>query len=130
MATPIRIAVVNHDAVFLRLVAQILETQGYDALLCPGGTAAHDVIVREQPDMIMIDTWLESRDTGWALLQTLRLDAATAKIPILVCSSDADEVMRQANQLEAMPRVGVLPKPFDPSQLLKKITELLAAPVV
>ena len=124
MAETARIAVVNHDSVFLRLIDRIFRADGHEAILCPSGTAAHEVIVQQQPDLIMIDTWLEAQEAGWALVQTLRLDEATRRIPILICSSDPAEVRRRAGQLETMPGVDVLPKPFDPEALLAKVAQM------
>jgi CheY-like chemotaxis protein len=73
----------------------------------------------------MIDTWLEVQEAGWALVQTLRLDEATRRIPILICSSDPAEVKRRAGQLETTPGVDVLPKPFDPEALLAKVAQMM-----
>ncbi len=125
MAATARIAVVNHDSVFLRLIDRVLRGGGYEPILCPSGTTAHEVIVQQQPDLIMIDTWLEAQEAGWALVQTLRLDEATRRIPILICSSDPTEVRLRAGQLETMPNVDVLPKPFDPESLLAKVAHMM-----
>ncbi len=125
MAATARIAVVNHDSVFLRLIDLVLRGDGHEPIPCPSGTAAHEVIVQQQPDLIMIDTWLEVQEAGWALVQTLRLDEATRRIPSLICSSDPNEVKRRAGQLETMPNVDVLPKPFDPESLLAKLAHMM-----
>ena len=91
----IRIAVVNHDAVFLSLVRKILETEGYEAIICPEGTAAHEIISTGQPDLVLLDTWLEFRESGWTLLQTLRLDERTRDIPVVVATSDPETTKTQ-----------------------------------
>lgn len=121
-----KIAVVNHDPVFLRLMDRILKSDGYEPIICPSGTAAHDIIVSEQPDLIMIDTWLEDREAGWALLQTLMLDDTTKDIPILLCSSDSEEVARRLEQLKDIATLTIVAKPFDPDKLLAKVREVLA----
>lgn len=116
-----RIAVVNHEPVFLSLMQRILEVEGYEVTLCPEGTAAHSVIAREQPDVVVLDTWLETREGGWSLLQTLRLDDLTRHLPVLICSSDPDEVKRRMSMLEDLPNISFLPKPFDPQGLLRAV---------
>lgn len=57
--------------------------------------------------------------------QTLRLDEATRPIPILICSSDPNEVKRRAGHLETMPNVDVLAKPFDPEALLARMAQMM-----
>ncbi len=125
MASSVRIAVVNHDAVFLRLIDRIFRSNDYTPILCPSGTAAHDIIAREQPDVIMIDTWLEVQDVGWTLLQTLRLDDATRHIPVLLCTADPMQIQRRFAEIEPVANFAVLAKPFDPEQLLAAVAKLL-----
>jgi CheY-like chemotaxis protein len=127
MAGPKTIAIVNHDPVFLRLVDVILENGGYNPVTCPSGTSAHDVIVRLQPDLVMIDTWLETRDQGWLIVQTLRLDEATLSIPILLTSSDPDGFQHRSLEVAAMTNMLILPKPFDPESLLLAAERILSA---
>jgi DNA-binding response OmpR family regulator len=122
----IRIAVVNHDAVFLGLIRKILESDGYEAVICPEGSAAHEIIASGQPDIIMLDTWLEFRESGWTLLQTLRLDDNTKHIPVVVCTSDPEALKARMTQVERMGNLKTLPKPFDPESLLAAIREMLA----
>jgi DNA-binding response OmpR family regulator len=121
------IAVVNHDPVYLGLVQQILAVEGYEPLICPEGTAAHSVIVERQPDAVLLDTWLEHQESGWILLQTLRLDEQTMHIPILLCTSDPDGVKARIEQIEKLGQIRVLNKPFDPATMLREMKEMLAS---
>jgi DNA-binding response OmpR family regulator len=121
----IKIVVVNHDAVFLGLMRRILESDGYEAIICPDGTAAHETILTTQPEIILLDTWLEVRESGWTLLQTLRLDDNTKHIPIVLCTSDLEALNSRASQVERMGNIQMLPKPFDPESLLQAVRETL-----
>lgn len=129
MGDPLRIAICNHEPVFLSLMQRVLEVDGYQVTLCPEGTIAHSVIAREQPALIILDTWLETREGGWSLLQTLRLDDATRNLPILICSSDPEEVKRRMSQLKTMPNITFLAKPFDPQTLLRSVRQSLESGV-
>lgn len=124
VASPIRVAVVDHDPVFLRLTEQILRSEGYDVILCPSGTKAHIVVASHQPDVVMIDTWLSTHDDGWSLLQTLRLDPETDHIPILLTSSAAEDVRDLAADRTAMRNVLILAKPFASVGLLHAVARL------
>jgi DNA-binding response OmpR family regulator len=125
MADPL-IGIANHDAVLLRLLAQVLEDAGFRTITLPEGTTAYDEIRKRQPDLVILDTWLESRESGWMLFQTLRLDRETRQIPVLICSSDLDEFEKRATALEEHTRVGVLHKPFDIDALVKRVQQMLA----
>jgi CheY-like chemotaxis protein len=125
MADTKTIAVVDHDPTFLRILDHLLRTAGYNPVQCPGGAGAHDVISQLQPDLILIDTWLGTRDEGWVVLQTLRLDEATLAIPILLTTSDPEEVKQRSAEVEAMTNMIILPKPFNPDSLLGAVERIL-----
>jgi DNA-binding response OmpR family regulator len=120
------IGIADHDPVLLRLLGQVLNDAGFRTITLPEGTTAYDEIRKQQPDLIILDTWLESREAGWMLFQTLRLDRTTRGIPVLICSSDLDEYEKRAAALEEHSRVGVLNKPFDIDVLVKRVQQMLA----
>jgi DNA-binding response OmpR family regulator len=125
MAAPL-IGIANHDPVFMRLLDQVLTEAGFQTLQLPGGSGAYDEIKKHRPDLILLDTWLDSREAGWILFQVLRLDRETRHIPVLICSSDLVEYEKRASALEEHSRVGVLNKPFDIDMLVARVRQMLA----
>lgn len=73
-----------------------------------------------QPDMVLLDLWLEQRGDSWTILHALRHDAATAQSPIIICTADRqaieDEVARYADA-----RCQVMTKPFEVDALLATV---------
>lgn len=129
MAKQIHVAVVHTDPVFLRLAALILKDGGYLATTCRSGPEAHGTVLASGADVVVVDTWPESRGEGWDLVQTLRLDEATKHIPIILTSSDPKDARHRAADSKAMRNVLVLGKPFVPEVLLaavKRVTSLSA----
>jgi CheY-like chemotaxis protein len=104
----------------------ILEAEGYKATVCPAGEEAHEVIAREQPEVIVVDTWLQIRDAGWELVQILRLDAATKHIPIIIATSDSEHLEDYASKASALRNVLLIPKPFDEETLIRAIRRVTA----
>ena len=125
MAAPL-IAIANHDPVLVRLLSVVLTTAGFEWMALPASSLAYDEINRRQPDLIILDTWLETREAGWTLFQELRLDEVTREIPVLICSSDLEEYERRAASLEKHGNVSVLNKPFDIDVLVKRVRQMLA----
>ena len=125
MAAPL-IGIADHDAVLIRLLDQVLTEAGFQTVQLPEGARAYEEIKKHQPDLIVLDTWLESREAGWVLFQVLRLDRETREIPVLVCSSDLQEFEKRAGWLENHSDVGVLNKPFDIDVLIAKVDEMLS----
>jgi CheY-like chemotaxis protein len=125
MADPL-IGIADHDPVLIRLLSQVLEEEGYGCVHLPEGSLAYEAIKQRPPDLIILDTWLESREAGWTLFQVLRLDPETKKIPVLICSSDLAEFEKRAASLEGHAHVGVLNKPFDIDVLVRSVRRMLA----
>jgi DNA-binding response OmpR family regulator len=124
MAAPL-IAVVNHEATFLRLMDDLLRSEGYETLTIPDGGSAYEVLKRDQPVLVIIDTWLGARDQGLDLIQLLKLDAETASIPILVVSSDDKERITEKLANPSGDGIELLFKPFEPEDLITAIKNIL-----
>jgi CheY-like chemotaxis protein len=122
------IAVLDHDVVLLRLMESLLQAEGFRTLPLRDTASALPIIRRERPDILMLDTWVEDAESGWRLLRRLLANPDTRRIPLLVCSSDAQVFDRQTRILGRAERVEVVPKPFDTDALLEKLRSLLGEP--
>jgi CheY-like chemotaxis protein len=121
MSKPV-IAVVNDDTQFLRLMEMVLFNAGYDTLIFFEGTTAFDDIRSHLPDLVVLDIRMESPESGWLILDLMRLDETTANIPVVVCSADHDQLLSKEEYL-ATKRASVLLKPFDIDDLVSKVRE-------
>ena len=70
--------------------------------------------IAKQPDLILLDNRLPDA-TGSEILRELASVPATAAIPVVILSSDADEFI---NQLIAEGAAEAVPKPFDIHQFI------------
>lgn len=122
-----RIAVVNEDTAYLRMMETFLQMEGYDTFAWREGSTAYEVIKQERPDLVILDIRLERPDAGWVVLDLLRLDPATADIPVIVASGDLGSLREKEEHLRAQ-RCLVLPKPFGLEELLAKIREVIGPP--
>ncbi len=123
MAEP-TIAVVNNDTDFLDLMEELLRLEGYNTLICREGDRAYELMKTVQPDLIILDIRLEHAETGWTVLERLRLDPKTTAIPVIVCSADSAFLREKAISLQQL-RCDILEKPFDLDMLLEKVAHSL-----
>lgn len=120
-----KIAVVNDDTQFLRMMHMILEGEGYDASVCFEEGNAFEILKQLQPALIILDIRMESPDGGWNLLDLLTLERSTAQIPVIVCSAAHDDLLRKQEFLTNL-GVRILLKPFRVEMLLELVEEMLA----
>ena len=119
-----KISVINADTAFLRLMLEFLTDAGYEVMLHEQDGAIHGQLREESADLIVLDVSIEQPDSGWTLLELLRLDPATATIPIIVCSADVLQ-LRSKEQLLKELHCAILEKPFDLETLLSTISTML-----
>jgi DNA-binding NtrC family response regulator len=118
------VAVVNNDTDFLELMNDLLSLEGYRTIICREGDRAYGMIKETRPDLVILDVRLDHAEQGWTILELVRLDPATAQIPVIVCSADARFLREKATTLHGL-RCDTLEKPFDLNTLLEKVARAL-----
>lgn len=117
-----KILVVNDTQEILDLFRDILQEEGYEVELY--SYAFNDLveIKRIAPDLIILDYIIGGEDYGWQVLQKLKMDRATAAIPVIVCTGAVRQVREMEGHLKEK-GVGIVLKPFDIDDLLHEVSE-------
>jgi CheY-like chemotaxis protein len=123
MTDPV-IAVINNDTEFLELMQDLLSVEGYKTFICKEGDKAYAMVKELQPSLVVLDIRMDQPETGWVVLELLRLDPQTTMIPVIVCSADTPFLREKAASLQAL-RCDILEKPFDLETLLDKVATAL-----
>ena len=118
-----RILVVDDEPEIIELVEFNLKQAGYAVTTADDGAEALKKARTQTPDLIILDVMLPEMD-GFEICKTLRLDAATAKIPIIMLTAKAAEIDRVLG-LE-LGADDYLTKPFSPRELLLRVKKILA----
>ena len=117
------ILVADDDPLLSDLVRFKLEAQGHRLTLVEDGQAALGAIRSDRPDIVILDSMMPIL-SGLRLLQTLKADADTAAIPVIMLTArkGQDDVV---NALQAGAD-DYMTKPFLPGELVLRIERLLA----
>jgi two-component system phosphate regulon response regulator OmpR len=115
-----KILVVDDDARLRELLVRYLGEQGYAVEAAPDAVSMDKLRQREHFDLMVLDLMLPGED-GLAICRRLR--AAGEIIPIIMLTARGDEVDRILG-LE-MGADDYLPKPFNPRELLARISAIL-----
>jgi phosphate regulon transcriptional regulator PhoB len=116
------ILIVEDEVDIADLVKYHLEREGFATRTLSDGKHALELIVRDHPDLIILDLMLPGMD-GLELCRRLRSQAATQAIPIIMLTARAEEVDRIVG-LE----IGAddyVPKPFSPRELVARVKAVL-----
>lgn len=111
------------DVATNRIVFKVkLGAAGYNAIIASGGIDCLKLARTELPDVILLDLFLQDM-TGIDVLQALKASPRTARIPVVVVSSESDPAVR----IEAL-RAGAedfLTRPVDDQRLLARLRGIL-----
>lgn len=118
------ILAINNNADVLALFTDLLEDEGYRVTTQVYSDRDLPRIAALDPDLIIVDYMWASEDDGWSLLQMLRMNRATAKVPIILCTGAVTHVRETEGHLATM-GIEVVFKPFDIEHLLEAIDRLL-----
>ena len=122
-----RIAVIDDDTVFVDLMHDLLANgEGYEVVSSSQWVQSYEFIKNSDPDLVILDLMMGRDQTGWAILQLLQEDPATARIPVILCSAAEPALRQKSWRLNDLATVEAVPKPFDVDQLLDVIARLLA----
>ncbi len=109
----------------LTLVERTLERlPGVKMISATQGGLGLELIREHRPDLVLLDLHLPGL-SGAEVLEQLKADPATARIPVVVVSADATE--EQIERLKQLGADAYLTKPVDVRQLLETVDSKLAA---
>ena len=117
-----KILVVDDEPEAVELVEFNLKQAGYIVTTAADGAEALKKARAQIPDLIVLDVMLPEMD-GFEICKTLRLDPATARVPILMLTAKAAEIDRVLG-LE-LGADDYLTKPFSPRELLLRIKKII-----
>jgi DNA-binding response OmpR family regulator len=118
-----RVLVVDDSDVIRHLISVNLEMEGFEVITAVDGQDALDKMVDVLPDVMTIDVKMPRLD-GFTTVAMLRADPRMRQVKVAMvtaCAQDSD--------VERGAEVGVdafITKPFDPSNLVRTVRDLVA----
>lgn len=100
----------------------LLKREGYNVVIARDGQEAVDAIVREQPDLVLLDVMMPKK-TGFEVCQEVRSNEAVQATKILMLTAkgrDTDVAKGLALGADAY-----MTKPFATRELVQKVAEML-----
>jgi CheY-like chemotaxis protein len=102
-----RIVIIDDQPEAIRLLTELLkETTDFKVYSAQSGDEGISLVARRRPNLIILDLRMPGKD-GFAVLDELRGNPETAKIPVLVVTGDLD---LSSTELAQLKNISVLPK--------------------
>jgi len=116
------VLVVDDDPVIVKLLQVNFEMEGYEVITASDGEEGLQRARESMPDVMLLDVMMP-KINGLQVASTLKGDATTAGIPIVLLSAKAQAADVQAGKAVADEYIT---KPFDPLELLDRVSKLIA----
>jgi len=117
-----RLLIVEDDADIAHLLAHAVRKAGFDAAVLLSGAGVVARVREALPDLLLLDVMLPGVD-GRDICRSLRADARTSSIPIIIITARAEEDERIAG-LE-LGADDYITKPFSPREVVARIRAVL-----
>jgi len=118
-----RILVVEDEPDIAGLIAYGLTTAGYQVETVGDGTTAADTILRERPDLVVLDLMLPGRSGLELLAEIRKSDGPEAVVPVLILTAKRTEDDRITGLEYGAD--DYLTKPFSPRELVLRVEAIL-----
>jgi CheY-like chemotaxis protein len=119
-----RVLVVEDEPENRLFIGMMLRNEGYDVTEAEDGPSAfHLLNDGAAPELILLDVMMPGLN-GWQVFERLREDPRWQRIPVVMLTA-----LAQRTDVERAVQLGVdgyLTKPFEPTDLLHTIEEMLA----
>jgi diguanylate cyclase (GGDEF)-like protein len=119
-----KVMIVDDEPIMMDVVQAFLEDAGYtNFLITEDSTQALDLMLKERPDVLLMDLFMPGKD-GFELLTDIRRDPSLRYLPVIVLTAASDgDTKLEALELGA---TDFLSKPVDPSELKLRLRNALA----
>jgi len=113
-----RVLVVDDEPDIVYMVKVILRSAGFDVEAASGVGDAISQLTGEDPDLVLLDLRLADGE-GWAVLDHLRSEGRTDRIPVIILSAHASPSTEERAVREGAR--AYITKPFVASALLETV---------
>jgi DNA-binding response OmpR family regulator len=117
-----RILIADDEPNILLSLEFLMKREGYEVLLARDGQQALEAIVRERPDLVLLDVMMPVK-SGFDVCQAVRADESLASVKILMLTAKGRET--DVAKGTALGADAYVTKPFSTRELAARVRELL-----
>ena len=122
---PQRILIVEDNAINMRLLDSLMQTQGFETILSIDGTDTLELAHDHHPDLIILDSALPYL-SGVEIVQMLKRDSTLAHIPVIAMTAYAK--LADEGKFRGKGFDGYLAKPVSALDILNTVAGLIGSP--
>lgn len=117
-----KILIVDDEEAIREMISVALELAGFSWIEADNSQSAHELIIDERPDLVLLD-WMLPGTSGIELARRLKRDDATSEIPIIMLTAKGEE----DNKIQGLDAGtdDYITKPFSTRELISRVNAVL-----
>jgi two-component system phosphate regulon response regulator PhoB len=117
-----KILIVDDEEAIREMISVALELAGFSWIEADNSQTAHELVIDERPDLILLD-WMLPGTNGIELARRLKRDDATTETPIIMLTAKGEE----DNKIQGLDAGtdDYITKPFSTRELISRINAVL-----
>lgn len=116
------ILVVEDSPTQQQIISELLKKLGFKFTIVQDGVEALEHVQKFNPDLVVLDIVMP-RMNGYEVCRRLKSDPKTKNVPVILCSTKAEEFDRYWGMKQGAD--AYIAKPFEPVELMGTIKQLL-----
>ena len=117
-----RILIADDEPNIVISLEYLMKREGYEVLIARDGQEALDIILRERPQLVLLDVMMPHK-TGFEVCQQVRATESVKDTPILMLTAKGRET--DVAKGLGVGATAYLAKPFSTKEIAQKVRELL-----
>lgn len=122
--TKTKILIVEDDPLMMRLYSKVFEIEGYAVATAIDGEEGLLQVHKEIPTLILLDVMMPKMN-GLQLLEKLKADPATKKIPVIMLTNLAGQADAEMAITKGAVKY-IVKSEYEPKQVVNMVKEILA----
>lgn len=119
----IRVVYVDDDWEIIEMMKHFLTNEGYEVVGAVGGEKGYETVLREKPDVVLLDLMMPEVD-GWKVYSQIKSHHRLKDIPIIIVTA-LDSSSSKAFALRFAKVDDYITKPYSPKDLVKRLRKVL-----
>jgi DNA-binding response OmpR family regulator len=117
------IAIIDDDPDIIDASTLVLKSRGYQVVTASNPKDGYETVIKNKPDLIILDVMMDEPDDGFFLAQKFRREKVCT--PILMYTSVSKAIGMDYAAGELVPVDDFVEKPISPDELIQKVEKLL-----
>ncbi|HDN58887.1 MAG: response regulator [Candidatus Neomarinimicrobiota bacterium] len=125
-----KILIIEDDIDLVEALRIVLEKEGYEVIDAQEGEKGYELVVKEKPDLVILDVMMGTQDEGFHVAYRIRQNREVGEVPIIMLTAIGQETgfkFDKEKDEDFLPVEEFVEKPVTPARLVDLVRKHLGS---